>query len=208
MNLPLLTILTAATALDLLAQGTGVGIVNFNNVGTSLDRRIWVNGGQVGDGMLASGNNYQIALYAGPLGTFEFSLIQVGPSVGFLTGTAAGTFIGGQRTITGLSVNGGIVTLQARAWCTAGGIFPTYESAVVGMSPTGRGAPFELKTKDPNDSNEPVPVVGQSAGWRGFQFGGLGEETVCTPEPSTVALTVLGGAACLLFVRRKKGASR
>src|SRR5204862_4867945 len=67
---------------------TGVGIVNFGNPSTSDDRRIWTGG--AGGLVRAAGTGYRVALYWGPQGTPESGLIQVGASVGFLTGTAAG----------------------------------------------------------------------------------------------------------------------
>lgn len=190
-------------SVSLFAQGTGSGMLSFNTTSVSDDKRIFVGSGGPGGGTRASGPNYQVALYWGPAGTTDDrNLVQVGPSVGFLTDGAAGTFFGGGRTINGLPVNGAVVSLQARAWCAAGGLFPSYEAALFGASPVGKGPVFDFKTKDPTDALEIPPTIGQAAGWRGFaimNLGGGGD--TCVPEPSTIALTILA-AAILILTRR------
>ena len=151
---------------------TGVGIVNFGNPSTSDDRRIWTGG--AGGLVRAAGTGYRVALYWGPQGTPESGLIQVGASVGFLTGTAAGTFVGGSRTLSPLAQNGAVVTLQARGWVTIPGVPDTYEGALAaGLAGIGKGSVFDHKTKDPTNPLElanpiGVPIAtGGDPGWCG-----------------------------------------
>src|SRR5436189_2377794 len=118
-------------ALDIYGQGSG--IVNFGNASTTPDRRIWVFGPDIPrEGVLAAGTSYHIALYWGQQGTPEFGLVQVGAPVSFLTSTAAGTFVGGNRTLAPLNANGGVVTLQARAWGVIPGVPDSYEGVLAG----------------------------------------------------------------------------
>jgi hypothetical protein len=197
----LLLALSLFSSFNLWAQGSGM--VNFANLNATPDRRIYWCFGQT----LLSGSGYRIALYWGPQGTPESGLVQVGASVGFLTGAAAGTFTGGIRTLMPLTANGAIVTLQARAWQTIPGIPDSYEGVLAsGGGGVGKGPVFDHKSKDPNNPLELAVAIGGpvanggNPNWQGFStIGGIG-----CPEPSTITLAVLGGAALLLVCRRKK----
>ena len=92
------------------------------------------------------------------------------------------------------------MTFQARAWA---GNYGTFEEALAGGNTSvGKGPLFELKTKDPANSLELTPNIWQAPGWQGFcidpDFIGC-----IIPEPSTVALCLLG-AASLIFLRLKR----
>ena len=192
-----LAVLAILITHDLCAQGSG--IVTFSSVGATPDRRIAVvEGGVQG---YASGTAYAIALYWGAASeTDERNMVQIGPAANFLTGAAAGTFFGGGRTINAGSVNGPVLSFQARGWCTAGGTLTTYEQALAsGMVATGKGPVFDLKTKDPTDATELTPNIGQAAGWRGFYIMSLDGGHICIPEPSSIALSLFGAASLLLF---------
>jgi hypothetical protein len=195
--LSIFVILTAHSAC-----GQGSGIVTFSNVGAApTDRISVIEGGVLG---YASGTAYAIALYwGGPAETDERNMVQVGARANFLTGASAGTFFGGGRTINAGSVNGPVLTFQARAWCTRGGTVTTYEQALISDVITGKGPVFSLKTKDPTNPLEVTPSIGQAAGWTGFYVMSLDGGHICIPEPSTVALCVLGATA-LLLLRRKR----
>src|SRR5687767_9387245 len=178
-----LTAVLLLTAVNIYAQGFGTNIVSFANVGVSDDRRVWV--GSVGNGTKA-GAGYLIALYFAPAGTTDDSIFtQVGNAVSFLnTATTTGTFTGGSRTIIGPNPpfsNGGVVALQARAWSAHGGA--TYEEALAfgdGSVYIGKGRPFDMDTKTPDDLLPP-PSVGAAAGWNGFAVTTI-------PEPSVIGL--------------------
>src|SRR5436190_12164451 len=138
-----------------LAQATPSGVVTFSNLGTPDDKRIWAN--QNGNVVRAAGSGYRVALYWGPHGTPESQLVRVGAATTFLTGTAAGTFTAGHRTVSPLSANGVMVTLQARGWSFVPGIDDTYEAVLAAAQagdPTarvGKGPVFDQDTKDIND---------------------------------------------------------
>src|SRR5687767_4654852 len=105
--------ITLSIIVSISAFGQGVGVFEFTNVGTTADRHIYV--GEYLGPVKASGIAYRIAIYCGPAGTTdEAALQQLGGSSGFLTAEGAGQFIGGGRTLFGLSEDGGVVTLQAR----------------------------------------------------------------------------------------------
>ena len=184
--------------------GQGSGIVTFSNVGAAPADRIAVYEGGVQG--YASGTAYAIALYWGnPAETDDRNMVQVGARANFLTGASAGTFFGGGRTINtpGSTVNGPVLTFQARAWCTAGGTITSYEQALF-SSITGKGPIFTLKTKDPTNPLEVTPSVGQAPGWTGFYVMSLDGGHICIPEPSTLALCALGATALFLLRRRNR----
>jgi len=109
------------------------------------------------------------------------SIAPVGPVLDVL---ANGLVSGGQIGIDGTSAGGeGFVALQA--WATGNEGNPS-QTATVSVSPLGGGTP---------------PTPGPRP-----DFGGGGLDVSSSPiipEPSTIALTLLGAAA-LLFVRRRK----
>jgi hypothetical protein len=93
---------------------------------------------------------------------------------------------------------GGPATVQVRAWVGA----ETYDAAklLADANTIGSGAGWSpllslSKTADPSN---PTDLPGDLVGLQGFTF-----EVKNIPEPSTVALGVLGTAA-LLFARRRK----
>jgi len=84
--------------------------------------------------------------------------------------------------------NGVTATLQVRVW--DGALFPTgYAAAVAGGGVTGKSAPFSYAP--------PVPPANNTG------MDNLQSFTLQVPEPSTIALGILG-AASLLIVRRRK----
>ena len=198
----LLTAAAILATLNMYAQGTGQGVINFGNIGVSDDRRIWVNDtGVVGEGTRASGTGYKIALYWGQVGTPEEALIQIGPAASF-SPLGAGQFSGGGRTVSGLAANGDIVTVQARAWGTIAGIADTYEAVLAaGLAGDSRayvgvGPVFNEDTFRPADPTDPATPIGADANWRGFAISPV-------PEPSVIGLGLLGAGALLMLRRRK-----
>jgi hypothetical protein len=193
----LLTAAAILATLNMYGQGTGTGVVNFNNIGASNPNKIWVNTtGVVGDGQLAAGTSYRIALYWGPLGAPEVGLVQIGASAGFLTGTAVGIFSGGSRTVTGLANNGDMVTIQARAWQSVPGA-DTWELQSVNPNGwVGMGPVFDHDSSRAGDPTDPAIPIGQNPAWRGFSISPV-------PEPSVIGLGLLGAGALLMLRRRK-----
>ena len=196
----LLVLATLSAAFSPWAHGQGSGIVNFANNGATDDRRVWAWEGQL---VRAAGTGYQVALYWGQQGTPELGLVRVGNPAGFLTGTAAGQFVGGNRTLTPLANNGAVVTLQARGWAIIPGVENSYEAVLAaGMAGDsrariGKGLLFDHKSKDPNNPQELATPVGNNPDWQGFLIG--------IPEPSTLSLVTVGLAALIVFGRGRKG---
>lgn len=93
---------------------------------------------------------------------------------------------GGTKTFTDVAA-GGTATLQVRVW--DGSLYGTYAAAVTAGGVTGKSAAFNYTA--------PTPPSTATA------MEGLQSFTLQVPEPSTIALGVLG-AASLLVVRRRK----
>lgn len=190
-----------------------LGVVNFSNLGEPPEGRIysgdWVfrNGGfEFVTWQPCAGNNFHISLYWGPQGTPAESLLQVGPSAIFLTGTSAGMFVGGNRTISTPEA-GPTLTFQVRAWA---GSYGTYEQAFAAGSSgdpgvlVGAGPVFDFDTADPLALPYEFPSrISDAEGWRGFIFGPDNVTVILVPEPSTIALAVLGAASLLFFGKRR-----
>ena len=193
----LIVAITLIAAAGFNASGQGVGTFEFMNVGVTPDRLIYLDNYDPSNPSAPKpeGPGYQIAVYWGPSGTTdENALVQVGASTPFLTSAGAGQFNGGGRTIFGLSEDGGVVALQARAWDVSTGT--TWEQAFANPAGrTGKGPVFEMKTKDPSDIFEPLPRLGYAPGFVGF--------AIAVPEPSTWALAGLGVAGLFLLRRRR-----
>ena len=187
-------IATLSSSVDVRAQGAGV--INYSTVGAPFEKRIFlIYTGRPEDSILLEGNGYQTALYWGAPGTTDDrNLVQIGGAVGFLTGTSAGTFFGGGRTINGIQ-NGSIVSLQSRSWAVVSGVANSYEAVLAsGMGPAGKGPVFDFKLKDPTNPLETTPNIWQAPGWRGYMIG--------IPEPSTIAIALLGAGTFLMLRRR------
>ena len=178
------------------AQGT----VNFANTTST---RMTTNSTSMpppGQSANASGNTaagqYTVGLYIAPQGTTDpnaFTLMgptTVGGPVGlFNANPAGGFFVISNNT-------GQTIAFQVRAWHTSAGA--TYElardvaNAYRGVSAIGEATPATgLQT--------PPALFGTGAG----QVGGFVLTPATIPEPSSIALGILGLGAIALFRRRK-----
>jgi len=127
-----------------------------------------------------------VGLYIGNAGAAESSLTLITTTNMF----AAGLFQGGTRTLTGWGA--GPVELQVRAW-SAG--YNSYESAAL----SGSSAAFIGKSVVMNVTltTSPTPAPNLIA-------SGLNQFNISpVPEPSSIALGLLGLGAVALFRRRK-----
>jgi hypothetical protein len=184
-----------AAAISTTYAQTYSGVVNYNSGGSATNARVFVCYTGPGEGLLASGTAYQTALFWGPAGITDMNaMVQVGGNVSFLTGAAAGTFFGSGRTITYTSpqANGAVVALQSRTWQVQSGVTGWGNATFKGFGPI-----FEMDLKDPTLATEPTPTISQAAGWRGYALS----LSPC-PEPSTIALGLLGAGALLILRRR------
>jgi hypothetical protein len=195
------TLLLAALILTTTLSTLGQGVVNFNNRVTAdvngplVDAPITLSDGTT----RLAGTGYMAALYGAPgAGAAESSLVMLAnPSTGatvvsFRTGAAAGYVnVGaeGARIIPGAAY-GSQVTVQIRAW-TAG--YATYELAAASVDASiGKSGLVTMgTTTGPTDQ-----VIPRMVGLTSFNI-------VPVPEPSSIALGLLGLGAIALMRRRK-----
>jgi len=186
-------ILTASLMVVAIAA-FGQGQLVMNNGSTS---RLWADRNNDGttngpaDTLLPAGLNSQVAVYGlTGTGVGEGSLVLQSTAITNLF--APGTFAGGTRTI---GIPAGPATVQIRAWT---GAFPSYEAALIaaaGGDPsvlTGRSNPFNITLTLP--PTPPNTII--AAGLAPFVVSPV-------PEPSSIALGLLGLGAIVLFRRRK-----
>jgi len=167
------------------AQGT----VNFANFGSGAAGSVNapVTNAMASPSVRADGPGFMAQLYVGPAGTAAALLTTNGVSgtpQPFQTGAQAGYFFGGSRSIAGFA-QGTTVTLQVRAWATSAG--SSWETA-----PLGRGQSGTIQTVLSGGIATPPNMVGLQS----FDIIGV-------PEPSSIALGLLGLGAIALFRRRK-----
>jgi hypothetical protein len=126
--------------------------------------------------------------YAGQLyvGATETSLAAVGVVSPFLTGGGAGYWRGTPSPIATSLPLGGSGVAQLWAWDTS---YASFDAAMA-AGKAGKSAVFAITT---GGQGEPPAVPGNLVNFKGFSL---------IPEPSTIALGLLG-AASLLFFRRK-----
>jgi hypothetical protein len=177
------------------AASFGQGLVNFDtqsvgarilkadgtppSVGTAYFARLYSAAGQnAPKSALAPAGNNPVNLRSGANGGY----VQVSGI------TSKGITVDPVVSVT--TVNGGPATVQLRAWSSA---FDTYEAAAAASSEFGESPLLNLAaTGNPAAAPPTTPV--DLIGLQGFTM---------VPEPSTVALGVLGAAA-LLFARRRR----
>jgi len=108
---------------------------------------------------------------------------------------SAGIFLGGTRDYAGFPA-GTAAAFQVRAWLTPSGTFGTYESALAADNGTGQFGQSIVMQINPAVAPTPIPTM-LAAGLQAFTI-----DTV-VPEPSSIALGLLGLGAIALFRRRK-----
>lgn len=135
-----------------------------------------------------SGTGFMTQLYWAPSATGTYTAI--GNPVSFFTGGGAGFWNPGNQgvlTVTG-QPGGTVVSVVARAWDVATGA--TYDAA----SSKGASAPLTITL---GGAGAPPSLPADLSGLAGFKLTGA-----AVPEPSTIALGLLGAGALLL--RRRK----
>jgi hypothetical protein len=183
----LILAVTVAATIGALAQGT----INFANGGAGVNAPIT---GIDGTTRLA-GTGFVAQLWAG---SSAASMQPILPTATFGTGGNAGYFFGGARTIPTVATASSAY-FQVRVWeATAGAtwaIASTTAGALVGgdrVSMTGALLPT-YQSPNLGGGTTPAPNL---LGLQSFSL-------YVVPEPSTIALGVLGVAG-LLFLRRRK----
>jgi hypothetical protein len=180
----LLTAFAMMASLSLMAQGT----VAFMNDSSS---KVLLNNGTTT--VNAPQNLYSVALWWAPANSTDPAAFTM------VTGSIvpmgrSGTFTGPNVQVDGQG-NGPTLAFQVRGWQNTAGDYAT--AAASSTFAWGKSGIFNLKTGNPNAVPTPDPpasIVGAGL------FTGLTMATV--PEPSTIALGLLGLAG--LFVLRRR----
>jgi hypothetical protein len=192
MKKALLILVSVLAGLSAYAQGT----VAFQNRDTANGVNAPIYDVSVGGTLLAD-VTYWAQLYAAPVGSSTFAA--VGAAVNFRTGAAAGFVNVGSdtsRAITGVDF-GKVAQVKIVAWSANGGA--TYEAAVAAAKNNaavhvGESAVLQITTAA-SALNTPSPLTGLAS------FAIKSASTPVVPEPTTIALGLLGAA--LLFIRRR-----
>ena len=181
-------------------SASGQGLVNFANTGTTL---IYTQSTVTGlPGLTSGANAFKFGLYVGPLGTPAASLQLVGLATNAAPAFLAGLFNGGRpfQLPSPAYPAGTPISFQVRGWDFNVG---TWENALIGVDAYGNGGAMRgvsaVGFVTPTDGSTGVPdLLGTGPG----QVGGF-TMTIPIPEPSVLALGVLG-IAVLLFTRGKE----
>jgi len=186
----------------------GQGTVNFETANLGTSARV----NQPRSTNPVFGNGWFAQLYAATgTGAAQSALAKVGNPVNFRGASATSTVAGYVQTfgqtskgvdvdpvVTVTPVAGGPATVQLRAWSSG---FDTYELAKtaleVAKNPTAQiGESALLNVAVTGGGGSPPGLPTDLTGLQGFTLRDI-------PEPSTIALGVLGASA-LLFARRRK----
>jgi hypothetical protein len=178
--------LLASSLLGLAAYAQGT--VNFANIQGTLNVPVYQSDGTT----KLSGATYMAELLAG---TTAANLNISVATTGFLTGTGAGYFSGGAKTITGIA-GGATAWLQVRFWNTVNGSTFAAAAASGANNAFGSSTAFQVTLGDPSASPPTVPAALSGLAGQTLALNGI-------PEPSSLALAGLGAAAMLVFRRRK-----
>jgi hypothetical protein len=151
----------------------------------------------------ANGNLWSVELYAAPgAGDAASSLTGVAGTTSTLYTTPgnAGLWTGTQTaTIAGAAVSSQ-ATLQIRAWYNGSGTYTTYEAALAANVPTGQST----TGSEALGGNQITPPDLPGPGNPGVTGGITSFSLTSIPEPSTIALGVIGASAFLMRLRRKQ----
>ena len=190
-------LITAAAVLATLssfAQGT----VNFSNATGTQAQRVRMDDPTTG-ALAPNGTTYSFGLYYAPDGTTDESMfVMLGASTGIAGTAPSGIYNGGTRTAP-TATAGGFGSFQVRGWETALGA--TYETAYAagqaqGSGRFGKSSIVRVDTGDPTTVPAGTPASLTAAGINGFAL-------TTVPEPSAIALGILGAGTLLLLRRRK-----
>lgn len=181
----LIAIAFMASAVAAMAQGT----VTFQNRDTGNDPVIDAPIFNVDGTTALSGSGFLAQLYFAPVGSSTFTAS--GDAVIFRTGTRAGyvdNTVDLTRTLSGIAA-GAAAQIQIRAWDASKG--STYEAALAAGGATGFSPTLTVTT---GGAGSPPGLPAALSGLQGFKLN--------IPEPTTIALGLLGAGA--LFLRRRK----
>lgn len=195
MKKALVVLVSVLASLSTLAQQ-----VNFSNKDAAKNINSPIYDVTVG-GTKLEGTAYFAQLFGGAAGSAESALVALGTPVNFRTGAAAGYISANTVTIPGVGFGAGAV-VQMRAWASANGTYTTWDAAqaayTAGTAAAEIGKSGLLNVTMPASAVDPnVPGL---VGLESFAIVGPGP---VIPEPSTMALCLLGAAALLIRRDRK-----
>jgi hypothetical protein len=145
-------------------------------------------------GPLLSGTGYSAQLFGGALGTADDALRPMSPATTFRTQAALLGFVvtpATAATLDGVAV-GSSARIQMRAWDNRGGTVTSWDQVLLDPS-IPRGYSLAFDSAPLGGGPTPPPNLIGLTSFNLFQV----------PEPSVIALGVLGVGALLLFRRRK-----
>jgi hypothetical protein len=174
----------------------GQGSVNFANATAS---RVVLQNADGTTTFVPVGPRFTAELVFAPDGTsageFQFAATRVGGTTTF--GPVAGLFSGGGRTATGVVPPGGFGLFQVRVWETGTGGALDYNTAVLsGQGFAGQSGILRVDTGDPTTTPPGTATALTASGLTSFIVSPV-------PEPSTIALGLLGVGTLLMLRRRK-----
>jgi len=204
------------------------GTVSFGNYG-ALSTYIYVSlgstklgGGGTSTGVAANdtgvGGDWTVALYGAmgsgvaasglsQLDTAASTPVTATLETGTLQDSTAGTWYStAAAIIPGTTLAGQAATVQVYAWYNDNGMYTTYAAAKTAGVPTGFSSTGNVTTGGPNTGAPPSVPGALPSGTGANQIGSftVAGGTVTGPEPSTIALGVMGASAFLMRLRKKQ----
>lgn len=191
-------LVTVGTVLVTL-NGYSQGIVGFNNTSATAVINS-LTGAPAAANTLRVGLYYSLDLDARPnTDVADDSFTQAGTFTAVLAG---GLFLGNTRTIPSPAAPGSPVLLQVRAWSNT---FATYEEAFAASVANGTTLVGHSILMGSDPAMRVIMGGGTIATPSLTIQGGLTSFSVApVPEPSMIALSVLGGLGAMLLLRRRK----
>jgi len=180
------------SGVNALAQGT---IFFANRLSAAIFAPVYLSDGT----SPVTGSGYSAQLFAGPAAGSLAAIDSPLPFRG--AGAGAGSWAGFQVTIPTVAP-GGVAALQVRAWNNGGGTAASYAAAVAGGLENGQSAVFNSEPLGGGSPPAAAPnMIGTANAANSMTSFNLSPGTI-VPEPSVLALGVLGGLA--LLIRRRK----
>ena len=185
----LITTASFVLAVSSFAQGTFNFANNVTTVTPPINAPIYDEGGvRAGTTGRLAGSGFMVQLYARPAGSagaFEAA----GAAVPFLSAAGSGYWAPTQRIAQNIAPNGQ-AEVVVRAWRVSDGA--TWESANASGRGWGQSAALTIASGGGGTPQVlPQPLIGLTS----FSL---------VPEPSTIALGIIGGLGTLMLIRRRK----